>query len=59
MASQTSAQKAQGSAEQALAKYREKRNFDVTSEPSGAEPVKAKGDGFFVVQKHAATRAAL
>jgi bifunctional non-homologous end joining protein LigD len=56
MASQTSAQKAQGSAEQALAKYREKRNFDVTSEPSGAEPVKAKGDGFFVVQKHAATR---
>jgi bifunctional non-homologous end joining protein LigD len=49
MAARTSAQKA-------LTKYREKRDFTLTSEPSGAEPVKAKGDGFFVVQKHAATR---
>jgi bifunctional non-homologous end joining protein LigD len=44
------------SAQKALTRYREKRNFDITSEPSGAEPVKAKGDGFFVVQKHEATR---
>jgi bifunctional non-homologous end joining protein LigD len=55
MAARTSAQKA-------LTKYREKRDFTLTSEPSGVEPVKAHGDvkargeGFFVVQKHAATR---
>ena len=49
MAPRTSAQKA-------LTKYREKRDFTRTAEPSGTEPVKAKGDGFFVVQKHAATR---
>jgi len=49
MASRSSAQKA-------LTRYREKRDFNLTAEPSGAEPVKAKGDGFFVVQKHAATR---
>jgi bifunctional non-homologous end joining protein LigD len=53
---------ARTSAEKALSKYREKRDFTLTSEPSGAEPVKAHGDvkargeGFFVVQKHAATR---
>jgi bifunctional non-homologous end joining protein LigD len=49
MARQTAAQKA-------LTRYREKRDFTKTAEPSGAEPVKARGDGFFVVQKHAATR---
>jgi bifunctional non-homologous end joining protein LigD len=53
---------ARPSAQKALTRYREKRNFDITSEPSGAEPVKAngnvkaRGDGFFVVQKHEATR---
>jgi bifunctional non-homologous end joining protein LigD len=51
----------QSAAQKALTKYREKRDFTQTAEPSGAEPVKAKGvtakgDGFFVVQKHAATR---
>ena len=40
----------------ALARYRQKRDFTLTPEPSGAEPVKARGEGFFVVQKHAATR---
>jgi bifunctional non-homologous end joining protein LigD len=46
----------QDAAQKALTRYREKRDFTKTAEPSGAEPVKAKGDGFFVVQKHAATR---
>ena len=46
----------QSAAQKALTRYREKRDFTRTAEPSGAEPVKAKGDGFFVVQKHAATR---
>jgi len=46
----------QNAAQKALTRYREKRDFTQTAEPSGAEPVKAKGDGFFVVQKHAATR---
>jgi bifunctional non-homologous end joining protein LigD len=46
----------QSAAQKALTKYREKRDFTQTAEPSGAEPVKAQGDGFFVVQKHAATR---
>jgi len=42
------------SAEERLAKYREKRDFTRTAEPAGAsEP--AVGNGF-VVQKHAATR---
>ncbi|MDB5395977.1 MAG: ligD [Rhodospirillales bacterium] len=56
MATRSSAQKAQDGAQKSLARYREKRDFKLTSEPSGAEPVKAKGDGFFVVQKHAASR---
>ena len=46
----------QSAAQKALTRYREKRDFTRTAEPSGAEPVKARGDGFFVVQKHAATR---
>jgi bifunctional non-homologous end joining protein LigD len=46
----------QDAAQKALTRYREKRDFTKTAEPSGAEPVKARGDGFFVVQKHAATR---
>jgi bifunctional non-homologous end joining protein LigD len=46
----------QSAAQKALTRYREKRDFTQTAEPSGAEPVKAQGDGFFVVQKHAATR---
>jgi bifunctional non-homologous end joining protein LigD len=54
MARQDAAQKTD--AQKALAKYREKRDFTQTAEPSGAEPVTAKGDGLFVVQKHAATR---
>jgi len=47
---------ARAAAETALKLYREKRDFSRTSEPSGAEPVTARGEGFFVVQKHAATR---
>src|ERR1700742_3764886 len=46
----------QSAAQKALTRYREKRDFTITAEPSGAEPVKVAGDGFFVVQKHAATR---
>ncbi len=49
MASRVAAQKA-------LARYREKRDFTQTPEPSGREPVTAKGEGYFVVQKHAASR---
>ena len=42
------------SADERLAKYREKRDFDRTAEPSGAtEPTTGNG---FVVQKHAASR---
>lgn len=42
------------SADERLAKYREKRDFDHTAEPSGAtEPTSGNG---FVVQKHAASR---
>lgn len=42
------------SADERLAKYREKRDFDRTAEPSGAnEPTSGYG---FVVQKHAASR---
>src|SRR5581483_8434136 len=40
----------------ALERYRAKRDFDATPEPSGAEAVPASGDGFFIVQKHAASR---
>src|SRR5690348_4063488 len=42
------------SANQNLARYRAKRKFDVTPEPSGGKPT-AGGDSF-VVQKHAARR---
>lgn len=42
------------SAKQNLARYRAKRSFDVTPEPSGGGPT-AGGDSF-VVQKHAARR---
>ena len=42
--------------QKALERYREKRDFSRTPEPSGAEPVNAAGEGFFVVQKHAASR---
>jgi bifunctional non-homologous end joining protein LigD len=42
-------------ADTALARYREKRDFALTAEPSGSEPVTAKDDGFFVVQKHDAS----
>lgn len=42
------------SAEESLAKYRAKRDFALTAEPSGAsEPTSGNG---FVVQKHAASR---
>jgi len=41
-----------------LAEYNRKRNFAVTSEPSGEAPVapRAEGGRQFVIQKHAATR---
>src|SRR5688572_21288514 len=41
-----------------LAEYNRKRNFKITSEPSGDAPVKPRADGArsFVIQKHAATR---
>ena len=43
-------------AEPKLASYKAKRNFKVTAEPSGDEPV-ASGERLrFVIQKHAATR---
>src|ERR1700743_1994049 len=41
-------------AKQNLARYRAKRSFDITSEPSGGAPT-AEGNSF-VVQKHAARR---
>jgi hypothetical protein len=37
-----------------LAKYRAKRNFDRTAEPSGEHTVKPSSQLLFVVQKHAA-----
>ena len=40
----------------ALHSYRAKRNFAITSEPSGTEVVGATGVLSFVVQKHWATR---
>jgi bifunctional non-homologous end joining protein LigD len=41
-----------------LSEYNRKRNFAVTSEPSGEAPAPARADGVrqFVIQKHAATR---
>jgi len=39
-----------------LTKYRKKRNFRVTPEPSGAAPKRAKGSLSYVVQKHRATQ---
>jgi bifunctional non-homologous end joining protein LigD len=41
-----------------LSEYNRKRNFAVTSEPSGEAPTPARADGArqFVIQKHAATR---
>jgi bifunctional non-homologous end joining protein LigD len=39
-----------------LERYREKRNFDLTSEPSGAQSMAGTGPPRFVVQKHAARR---
>ena len=39
-----------------LAKYREKRDFKVTAEPSGDVAVAAADKRRFVIQKHAATR---
>src|SRR5436190_11579591 len=41
-----------------LAEYNRKRNFGITSEPSGEAPAKPRADGAlaFVIQKHAATR---
>ena len=40
----------------ALKKYQSMRNFAVTAEPSGKQPVKASAQLRFVIQKHAATR---
>src|SRR5205809_3536506 len=44
-----------------LSRYRQKRNFEVTSEPAGApaerrKDAAASGSLSFVIQKHAATR---
>src|SRR5258708_36637264 len=41
----------------ALKEYQKKRNFEVTSEPSGASKTKpaAKSERLYVIQKHAAT----
>ncbi|HEY4172064.1 MAG TPA: DNA ligase D, partial [Rhodopila sp.] len=39
-----------------LTRYREKRDFEKTAEPSGVAEVKASNRGRFVVQKHAASR---
>ena len=39
-----------------LTKYRKKRNFRVTPEPSGAAPKRPKGSLSYVVQKHRATQ---
>lgn len=43
-------------AKKQLAKYRAKRDFEVTAEPSGTAAVKASKRRRFVIQKHAATR---
>src|ERR1700733_13205971 len=39
-----------------LSTYRKKRDFDKTTEPSGAEPVAPPKQRRFVIQKHDATR---
>src|ERR1700759_1452827 len=41
-----------------LSKYREKRNFKVTPEPSGDAPAKTmpRKEGLYVIQKHRATQ---
>jgi bifunctional non-homologous end joining protein LigD len=41
---------------QKLAKYRSKRDFEKTAEPSGEREVVASEHRRFVIQKHAATR---
>jgi bifunctional non-homologous end joining protein LigD len=43
-------------AKKALAKYREKRDFTKTAEPSGERKIAPSGERRFVVQKHAARR---
>src|ERR1700722_11609091 len=43
-------------AKKLLAKYRQKRNFSKTAEPSGEQAVTASPRLRFVVQKHAASR---
>ena len=39
-----------------LSRYREKRDFEKTAEPSGVAAVKASNRRRFVIQKHAASR---
>ncbi len=43
-------------AKAALKKYQSMRDFAVTAEPSGKQPVKASAQLRYVIQKHAATR---
>ena len=43
-------------ADRKLSRYRAKRDFDRTAEPSGSRPVAPAGRLRFVIQKHAATR---
>ncbi|MFO1248947.1 MAG: DNA ligase D [Alphaproteobacteria bacterium] len=43
-------------ARKALKKYQSMRDFTVTAEPSGKQPVKASKQLRYVIQKHAATR---
>ena len=47
---------AASAAKKALKKYQSMRDFAVTAEPSGKQPVKASARLRFVIQKHAATR---
>ncbi|MDB5818225.1 MAG: ligase, partial [Rhizobacter sp.] len=55
MSTRTPTGQASASAADSLALYRSKRNFDITSEPSG-EQAPAPSDALsFVIQKHAAT----
>ena len=39
-----------------LSKYKAKRNFDLTQEPSGKKAIKPSNRRRFVIQKHDATR---
>ena len=49
--------KSKEGAQKLLAKYRAKRNFEVTAEPSGSESAAASSANLsFCIQKHAATR---